>query len=111
LMAVAPGFGWLLLTGAFFAGGLAIANPTVSGLCSKAVPEDRQGELFGILQSARSVGFVLGPLIGGALFDWRATAPYFLAGIVAGAPAGPTLLLKTDPSQVSKQEPMATSGG
>ena len=55
----------------------------LSTLCSNATPEDRQGEMFGLLQAARSVGFFAGPMVGGLLFDWQHAAPYLLAGGVA----------------------------
>lgn len=73
-----PLFGASLL----FAAGTAIANPTLNGLASQSVSKDRQGELFGVLHSARSIGFAIGPLIGGVLFDWKPIAPYLLAGSV-----------------------------
>ncbi len=73
---------FLLLFGTLYAFGGAIANPTVNGMCSKATPAERQGELFGLLQGARSIGFMVGPVIGGALFDLSHNAPYLLAGAV-----------------------------
>jgi len=76
----APGLAVLFLCSGLYAFGVSIANPTVNALCSQQVPDDRQGELFGVLQSARSVGFALGPLLGGILFDWKHAAPYLLAG-------------------------------
>ena len=42
----------------------------------------RKRELFGVLQSARSIGFLIGPLVGGALFDFQAWMPYVLACVV-----------------------------
>lgn len=110
-MAVAPSFTWLLVTGAAFAAGFAIANPTVSGICSKAVSEREQGELFGVLQSARSVGFVLGPLVGGALFDWRPESPYFLAGAVCLAAAVLVRLIVTDRPAGADQAEIASPSG
>jgi len=72
----------LLVASTLYAFGSGIANPTINDICSRQVPEHRQGELFGILQSARSLGFVLGPILGGIMFDWQPAAPYFLAGAV-----------------------------
>lgn len=63
--------------------GLGLANPTLSTLCSNVTPESRQGEMFGLLQSARSIGFLAGPLLGGILFELLPEGPYYLAGIVA----------------------------
>jgi MFS family permease len=73
---------FLLLFGTLYSFGGAVANPTVNAMCSKAAPAERQGELFGVLQGARSVGFMVGPVIGGALFDLSHNAPYLLAGAV-----------------------------
>jgi MFS family permease len=62
--------------------GSSCANPTINGLASELLPEDRHGELFGLMQSARAFGFVVGPLVGGAMFDYWPPAPYVFAGIV-----------------------------
>lgn len=83
----APGFAALIACSTLYAVGSSVANPTVNSLCSKITPEERQGELFGLLQSARAVGFVLGPVLGGALFDVVHSGPYLLAGIVCAAAA------------------------
>ena len=66
-----------------FAVGTGLANPTLNTLCSEATPEPRQGEMFGLLQSARSFGFLFGPILGGFLFDWRPASPYLLAASVS----------------------------
>lgn len=82
LQSFVPPLVTLFVASTFFAFGGGVANPTVGGLASRLVPEDRQGELFGLLQAARSVGFVLGPILGGALFDFHPAWPYYLAGLV-----------------------------
>ena len=78
----APSLAWLFAYSTLYAVGAGVANPTVNALCSAVTPSDRQGEMFGLLQAARSVGFLLGPLLGGMLFDWRPEAPYVLAAAV-----------------------------
>ena len=80
-------FAVLLGCSLFYAVGQGLASPTINSLCSKLTPEDRQGELFGLLQGARSIGFIVGPLIGGAMFDWWAASPYLLAGCVCALAA------------------------
>jgi len=72
----------LFVASTLFAVGAGIANPTINGICSALVPEKRQGELFGLMQGTRSLGFVIGPVVGGALFDWIPAAPYLVAGAV-----------------------------
>ncbi|WP_395146265.1 MFS transporter [Armatimonas sp.] len=83
----APSLAWLFACSTLYAIGAGVANPTINARCSAVTPSDRQGEMFGLLQAARSVGFLLGPLLGGILFDWRPEAPYLLAAgvmVVAG---------------------------
>ena len=82
LIPIVPVFVTLLFVSLLYSAGQGVANATLNGLASQAVDEDSQGELFGVLHSARSIGFVLGPIIGGVLFDWHKEAPYVVAGIV-----------------------------
>ncbi len=83
LMPFMPNLFALFGASTLFAIGTACANPTLNTLCSEATPQPRQGEMFGLLQSTRSLGFLVGPLLGGVLFDWRPEVPYLLAGIVS----------------------------
>ncbi len=87
LQAWVPGFAVLMIASTLYAVGSSIANPTINSLCSRLTPESRQGELFGLLQGSRSIGFVAGPVIGGRLFDWQPAAPYVLAGVACMAAA------------------------
>lgn len=73
----------LFLASTVFAVGVGLTNPTLNAVGSLLAPADRQGELFGLMQATRSVGFFIGPVLGGALFDWMPAAPYLVAGIVA----------------------------
>jgi MFS family permease len=77
-----PGMVCLLVASTLYALGVGVVNPTLSALSSNAVSEKDQGELFGILQSARTIGFAIGPIIGGALFDRWFALPYILASLV-----------------------------
>ena len=76
----APGLAALFVVSTLYALGAGFANPTINTLCSAATPQDRQGEMFGLLQATRSVGFLVGPTLGGIIFDWNVAAPYLLAG-------------------------------
>jgi MFS family permease len=86
---------------ALYAIGVGLANPTINALGSQLTPEERQGELFGLLQAARSGGFILGPILGGAMFDWKPASPYLLAGIVSIAVALLTPMLRRARGQVA----------
>jgi MFS family permease len=79
---------FVLLGGAtIYALGNGLLGPAINGWCSRVTPERRQGAMFGLLQSARSLGFMVGPALGGALFDFSPTAPYLLAGAVSALAA------------------------
>ena len=82
LVSFAPGMVWLLIASTFFAFGSGIVGPTLSTLASNTVPEEIQGELFGTMQAARTVGFIIGPILGGFLFDIWHPGPYVFAAIV-----------------------------
>ena len=94
----------LMVASTLYALGVGVANPTINAICSRLVPEDRQGELFGILQSARSLGFVLGPVLGGILFDWQHSAPYYVAGAVCVLAA----FLASPAKAASQPEPVSS---
>lgn len=87
LLPVAPGMVWLLVASTLYAIGSGVVGPTLSALSSSAVPEESQGELFGNLQAARTFGFIIGPILGGALFDVNHAAPYVFAAAVCIAVA------------------------
>ena len=79
----APSLLFLFFASTLYAFGSGCANPTINTACSDLAPADRQGELFGAMQAARSIGFLIGPMVGGKLFDMQPEAPYLLAGVAA----------------------------
>lgn len=83
----ANGMGALLVGSTLYAVGLGLAGPILNAICSRRTAEARQGELFGGLQSARSIGYMVGPVLGGALFDMAPASPYLVAGVVCLAAA------------------------
>lgn len=96
LATFAPGMLALLFASTLYALGAGAVNPTVSAATSAAVPSERQGELFGLLQIARNFGFVVGPILGGRLFDLAPAAPYLFAGAVSVAAAVVVPRVSTD---------------
>ena len=83
LTPLAPSLFFLFLTSTVYAIGIGLANPVINSICSKLTPESRQGELFGLIQASRSIGFLIGPLLAGKMFDIHPGLPYFVAGGVA----------------------------
>jgi MFS transporter, DHA1 family, multidrug resistance protein len=65
---------------ALLALGMAFIAPNLSALVSKRGGERQAGASLGILNAANSLGQAGGPLLGGVLFIWQPSAPYFLSG-------------------------------
>ncbi|HEY0868253.1 MAG TPA: MFS transporter [Fimbriimonas sp.] len=82
-MPFAPTMASIFLAATAFGIGNGLLNPAINGWCSRVTPERRQGAMFGMLQSSRSLGFVVGPTLGGAMYDRNPAAPYLLAGAVS----------------------------
>jgi DHA1 family tetracycline resistance protein-like MFS transporter len=69
--------GWMLfpLT-ALYVLGAALAEPALKAICSKSVPDDRQGLLQGVFGSIGSVAIIFGPI----------TSSFMLANVSGSAP-------------------------
>ncbi|MDE3720376.1 MFS transporter [Nocardiopsis sp. N85] len=76
------------LPAALIAAGNATNAPTTMAAISRVTPQERQGEAFGVSQSVNSGARVVGPLLGGWLFQQFApSAPYVAAAVVLGLTA------------------------
>ena len=58
--------------------GMGIAAPAFTAGCSLAVSAREQGAVAGIAGSCGPLGFTLGPLIGGGLYEVQPDLPYWL---------------------------------
>jgi MFS family permease len=86
-MPFSPSMFWLVLAATVYSLGGALAGPSLNAWCSRLTPENRQGAVFGLLQSARSIGFIVGPTLGGTMFDRNPASPYLLAGVASAVAA------------------------
>jgi len=64
--------------------GMGLSNPTIQALASENVPKEEYGGTLGFLQSAGSLGRIIGPIIGGIIFQsmGKDNAFYFAGFIV-----------------------------
>ncbi len=63
--------------------GNGLANPTIQALTSENVKKNEYGETLGILQSAGAVGRIVGPILGGKIFQLLGKdPPYFFAALI-----------------------------
>ena len=66
--------------------GHGLSHPSVASLISRAAAADMQGGALGVSQSAASLARVLGPAVGGALFQQLTPgSPYFVAAALSVA--------------------------
>lgn len=70
----------VLIAACAFCAGLIM--PSRDLLVRKAAPADAVGRVFGIVTTGFNFGGMIGPLIGGALIDWRAPAWIFYGSAV-----------------------------
>jgi MFS family permease len=78
LVPIPNAFFWQFPTSALTAIGNSISAPVLTALISILAPENERGEIIGVFQSSQSLGRILGPLIGGVLFNNISYgAPYF----------------------------------
>ena len=91
---VAMAIGFLAIGPSHSVGSLAVAmtilavgngcmRPPIMGIVSILADEDQQGLVMGVMQSMASVGRILGPPLGGWLYqELSDSAPFFVAGIL-----------------------------
>lgn len=83
LIPFVPNPWYLLITQAFIVFGNSMANPSIQALASESVPKEEYGETLGFLQSAGSLGRIVGPVLGGWLFGVMGiNSPFFFASFV-----------------------------
>ena len=84
--------GWVVFALIPFTSLAALAGPDLQGMMSRAVPDDAQGELQGVLTSVNAVAMVLSPpVMAGAFFAFTKDdafaylpgAPFILSAILA----------------------------
>lgn len=78
-----PNAWFLMVTQALIVFGNSMANPSIQALASESVPKEEYGETLGFLQSAGSLGRIVGPVLGGYLFGALGMdSPFFFAAFV-----------------------------
>ena len=78
-IAIASSIEGLAVAMTFLSLGNGFANPSILGSISLASSESEQGENLGVAQSLSSLGRIVGPLVGGQLFDSVSISSPFIA--------------------------------
>lgn len=78
VMALAPSL-WFLLIGRVVSGACSASISTSNAYIADVVPAEKRAAAFGMIGAAFSVGFVLGPALGGLLGHWQLRLPFWVA--------------------------------
>ena len=81
-VASAQGLTGLIIWMAFMGAGLGLIGPAIAAGASLAVSRDEQGGAAGLITACPAAGFVIGPILGGALYQLNAAYPPIFAGII-----------------------------
>ena len=80
-VALANGISQIFMSMIMFGVGMGLALPGISASASLAVGTDEQGGIAGISAAVGGAGYLFGPLLGGLLYSWHHTLPYWGAAI------------------------------
>jgi DHA1 family tetracycline resistance protein-like MFS transporter len=82
-LAFAPSL-WMLLLGRAIAG-ITSANVSVaSAYITDISPQDKRARRFGLVNAMFGIGFIIGPMLGGALGDYWLRLPFVAAAVLNG---------------------------
>jgi len=74
---------WLLLIGRIIGGITASTHATAAAYIADVSKPDEKAANFGLIGAGFGIGFVLGPVIGGALAEFGTRAPFWAAAVLA----------------------------
>ncbi|MGZ3795459.1 MAG: MFS transporter, partial [Pseudobdellovibrionaceae bacterium] len=103
-IAFAPTIPWMGVTMTFLALGTSFTNPATLGSLSLLAGLSEQGVTMGVAQSLASLGRILGPALGGFVYEKiTITAPFLISGFLAlSALATVVLISKSLPDSGKK---------
>lgn len=81
LILLAPNGITIMACTALFSGGNSLLRPSVSALMAKTA-EAGQGTAMGLMQSADSLGRIIGPVAGGLIYSLNMNVPYLLGAAI-----------------------------
>lgn len=73
---------YLYVVAFFIALGQGTGYPSLTSLVTKASPREEHGSTLGISSSVASLSRIIGPIVGGTLYDWRGTGGAFYTSAV-----------------------------
>lgn len=83
VMAVSP-LGWVLVVGRAMAGITSANMAVASAYITDITPADQRAQRFGLVGAVMSMGFIVGPVIGGVMGAWWLRSPFLIAALFNG---------------------------
>ena len=62
--------------------GIGMSSPGFSAAATLAVKPEEQGAVAGLISACPALGFIVGPILGGALYQFYPTSPYIVSAIL-----------------------------
>ena len=81
-VASAQGLTGLIIGMGFMGAGLGLIGPAIAAGASLSVSRDEQGGAAGLITACPAAGFVIGPILGGALYQLEPAYPPLFAGVI-----------------------------
>lgn len=100
VMALSP-LGWVLVVGRALAGITSANMAVASAYITDITPPDQRAARFGSIGAIMSLGFIVGPVIGGFAGAWWLRAPFLLAALFNGFNFLVTLFVLPESRQAS----------
>ena len=82
MMALVDSLLWLNIGMMFLGLGMGMAGPGFMAGASLAVSAEEQGAVAGVAGACGPLGFTIGPLLGGVLYQFEPTLPYAVAALI-----------------------------
>ena len=82
IVTLAQGLTGLIIGMAFMGAGLGLIGPAIAAGASLSVSRDEQGGAAGLITACPAAGFVIGPILGGALYQSDPAYPPLFAGVI-----------------------------
>ena len=83
VMALTP-LGWVLVVGRAMAGITSANMAVASAYITDITPPDQRAQRFGLVGAVLSMGFIIGPVIGGVMGAWWLRSPFLVAAAFNG---------------------------
>ena len=102
VMALTP-LGWVLVVGRAMAGITSANMAVASAYITDITPPDQRARRFGHVGAVMSMGFIVGPVIGGVMGAWWLRSPFLVAALFNGITLAVALFVLPESREASSE--------